>query len=81
MRQLDKSFFRKTIPLAAVRLIDLKRIAPVRDLLSKSKALLNIGTIKSLVEGPSDPGAKYLLLRPDVKVESKAYASYSEIQI
>lgn len=78
MRELDRSFFRKTVPLAAVRITDHKRISPIRDVLSRSRALLNIGNIRPVVEFSADPGAKYLLLQPNVKLLGELQDTFTE---
>jgi tRNA (guanine37-N1)-methyltransferase len=68
MQTLDRAFFQKTLPLSAARVADVKRIAHIRDVLTKSDDLLQIHPIKLLVDDPDLPKAKCMLLKPDVKV-------------
>ena len=66
MQTLDKSFFRKVIPLAAVTISDLKQISNVRKELDKSGDMLNLSSIKPLRDDETSPGAKCILLRPGI---------------
>lgn len=66
MRQLDKSFFQKSIDLSAARIIDIKSTADLKTKLTRSKDLLSIRPIKPHVNDPDVPGAKCLLLQPGV---------------
>ncbi|KAI1618233.1 Met-10+ like-protein-domain-containing protein [Exophiala viscosa] len=66
MKTLDKSFFRKVIPLAAASVSDMKQITNVRKELEKSSDMLKINPIKPLREDETMPGAKCFLLTPGV---------------
>jgi tRNA (guanine37-N1)-methyltransferase len=63
MQTLDKSFFRKVVPLAAVSISDVRQITTVRKELDSSGDLLKISPLKNLREDDSAPGAKCMLLR------------------
>ena len=69
MRELDRSFFQKSVSVTAARITDFKSIKSIRDTLSRCRDVLNLTTLKTLFDMPNDPGAKYLLLQPDVKVD------------
>ncbi|KAA6409571.1 MAG: tRNA (guanine) methyltransferase Trm5 [Lasallia pustulata] len=69
MRQLDRSFFQKRIPLAAARVLDTKQISNcISDL---SEELLYLERCTVVRPGPMDNdlwrGRKALLLRPRIK--------------
>ena len=66
MQKLDRSFFRKTIPLAAARILNLKDTHQIRSTLLQSRELLQISSLKSLREDPSVPRSKCFLLRPEI---------------
>lgn len=67
MKELDRSFFKKTIPLAAAYIQNPRAISAVRNTLTKSHEMLRIGQIKPLQDDPNRPGAKALILQPHVK--------------
>lgn len=68
MRVLDRSFFHKTISLAAACVFENKQIAPLRSLLGQD--LLDLERIPAIREIP-DPdtkvGRKALLMKPDIR--------------
>ena len=64
MRQLDKSFFSKTVNVSAATIFDPKDIFPVRKTLESTRENLSISPIKSIVPSPEFPGAKCILLKP-----------------
>ncbi|KIX01596.1 uncharacterized protein Z518_09322 [Rhinocladiella mackenziei CBS 650.93] len=66
MQTLDRSFFRKVIPLAAATISDLKQITNVRKQLDSSGDMLRLHPIKPMRDDEITPGAKCLLLRPEV---------------
>ena len=72
MRELDKSFFQKTVPLTAARLRDTKDANGVRTALLKSEALLQINGIKPFRDDPSSPGSKCLLLQPSILASDRS---------
>ena len=71
MRQLDRAFFKKTVPIAAARIFSNQHISPCRKDLEKSDDLFRFERISSV---QADPGAgadgngrKCLLLKPGVR--------------
>lgn len=66
MRTLDRSFFRKVVPLAAATISDLKQVTNVRKELEKSGDLLRLNPIKPLRDDETTPGAKCILLKPGI---------------
>ncbi len=66
MQNLDKSFFRKVVPLAAASVSDLKQITNVRKELEKSGDMLKIHPIKPLRDDETKLGAKCFLLAPQI---------------
>ena len=68
MRTLDRSFFRKTIPISAARVFKTSDISKVRGELYKSKDILSLPRL-NIVRDISDQGvtAKALLLREDLR--------------
>ena len=76
MRVLDRSFFRKTVPLAAVRIFENSQISGLRKSLARD--MLDVERISSVKPDPtqSDPKSdrKAILLRPDVKVNGMEYS-------
>jgi tRNA (guanine37-N1)-methyltransferase len=71
MQTLDREFFRKSVALTAGRISDLKRVATIRDILTQSREVLQVYSIKSVVPDDEDPKTKYILLNPDVKLEGR----------
>lgn len=67
MRSLDRSFFKKTIPLSAARIRDNKQISKFRTELGRD--LLKFDRIPAVraVRDSQGQEAKALLLRPEVK--------------
>ncbi|EXJ88406.1 tRNA wybutosine-synthesizing protein 2 [Capronia coronata CBS 617.96] len=66
MRTLDRSFFRKVVPLAAATVSDLKQISNVRKELDKSGDMLRLHPIRPLRDDESNPGGKCFLLKPGI---------------
>ncbi|KAL2432216.1 tRNA (guanine(37)-N1)-methyltransferase [Exophiala dermatitidis] len=66
MQTLDRSFFRKVVPLAAATVSDPRQITNVRKELDKTGDMLRLSNIKPLREDDSAPGAKAILLRPGI---------------
>ncbi|KAK5213472.1 tRNA(m(1)G37)methyltransferase [Exophiala xenobiotica] len=86
MQTLDRSFFRKVIPLAAASVSDLKQIANVRKELEKSGDMLKVNPIKPLREDETTSGAKCFLLAPQItahepKTWSPTIAKLVEIKL
>ena len=72
MRQLDRAFFNKTIPISAARIFSNQHISSCRKELEKSEDLLKHERISSVRNEPGSEDAgngarKCLLLRPEVK--------------
>lgn len=73
MRILDRSFFKKEIPLSAARISNNEHISSVRKDLERSKDLLVAERIGQVQPDP-DPGLaakrkKCLLLKPEIKLD------------
>lgn len=71
MNALDRTFFRRTIPLKAARIFDNKNISKVRTQLERSKDALSEPRLGSVYPDPdaerAKSGKKCVLLRPEVK--------------
>lgn len=69
MRSLDRSFFRKTVPISAARVFQHSDISRVRKELSSSKDLLVVHRLNCVrdVKDPDGLVRKALLLRGDLK--------------
>ena len=68
MRVLDRSFFRKTIPLTAARVLNNKQISRCRNELSHD--LLHLERLTNVRHDGDDPkGRKSLVLRPDIRLD------------
>jgi tRNA (guanine37-N1)-methyltransferase len=69
MRQLDRAFFKKKVPIAAARVSSNQHISLCRQELEKSHDLLRhegIGTVQPDPD-PASSGRKCLLLQPEIK--------------
>jgi tRNA (guanine37-N1)-methyltransferase len=71
MQTLDRSFFRKTVALAAATVSDVKHITTIRSDLNRSGDLLKISPVKPLRDDDSAPGSKCLLLRPGISADGE----------
>lgn len=73
MRVLDRSFFKKNIPLSAARIFDMKQIPKVRAELGQD--LLHLDRLQSVQNVEISPGhvAKALLLRTDIVKDGKMF--------
>lgn len=73
MRQLDRAFFTKRIPLCAARVSNVKHIARLRTELERSKDLLPQSRIRAIQPDPDEAraakGGKCLLLREGIRVD------------
>lgn len=70
MRTLDRSFFRKTVPLAAAKVFKDKDISAVRATLSKSHDLLVVPRLSNVRQITDQDGVfRALLLREDLKAD------------
>ncbi|KAJ5288746.1 tRNA(m(1)G37)methyltransferase [Penicillium angulare] len=72
MRTLDRSFFRKTVPLAAAKVFKDKDISVVRAALFKSHDLLTVPRLSNVRQVTDKDGVfRALLLREDMKADDK----------
>ena len=72
MKVLDRSFFRKTIPLSAAQVLDNRQISRFRTELREDLLQLErLPIIRSIPGTGDDAGItqKALLLKPEIKVE------------
>jgi tRNA (guanine37-N1)-methyltransferase len=71
MRTLDRSFFKRVVPMAAARILNNKDIEACRSHLMRSQDALDLkkaSTLRPVLGPDSTPsGLKCLLLRTDVK--------------
>lgn len=71
MRTLDRTFFKKTIPTSAARILDNKDISLCRKVLEKSKEALIQNRIAPVRPDPVEEkalrGGKCIILRPEIK--------------
>ena len=68
MKVLDRSFFRKKVPLAAARIVEKRHIAKFRTELGSD--LLCLERVSSVKDDPKSKGSKALLLKPEIKCDS-----------
>jgi tRNA (guanine37-N1)-methyltransferase len=66
MLDLDRSFFKKTIPLSVATVFEKRDISKVRAELVKSGDILSIDGIRVTREDETAPGRKCILLKPAV---------------
>ncbi|KAI9759180.1 MAG: tRNA(m(1)G37)methyltransferase [Chaenotheca gracillima] len=70
MRVLDRSFFKKTVPLAAAHVYEPRNIGAILQQITRSKDILRLVKIPSVQPLPDGESfGKCLLLRPEVKLE------------
>lgn len=69
MKTLDRSFFRKTVPIAAAKIFEKSQISSVRQALGKNRDLLVLPRLNVVRDFKEQDRAvrKGLLLREDVK--------------
>ena len=72
MRELDRSFFKKTIPLSAATIFERRDIEKVRAELVRSGEILSLDAIKITRDDETVPGRKCLLLKPKVDVTGRS---------
>lgn len=80
MKTLDRSFFRKTVPLAAAKIFEKSQISSVRQALGKNHDLLALPRLNVIREFKEQDGAirKGLLLREDIKVDGRWQSSFCD---
>ncbi|KAJ5902755.1 tRNA (guanine(37)-N1)-methyltransferase [Penicillium taxi] len=72
MRTLDRTFFRKTVPIAAAKIFNNSEITKVRKELGNSSDLLALPRLSGIREiADQDGPRKALLLRHDLKADDK----------
>jgi len=67
MRVLDRSFFQKTIPIAAATVFEDQNISLVRGKVQSAGHLFGVYSIKSIVPDETVPGRKCILLQPGIR--------------
>jgi tRNA (guanine37-N1)-methyltransferase len=70
MHVLDRSFFKKTIPLSAATVFENRDLQRVRKELSRSGDILSIDAVKITRDDETAPGKKCMLLNPEVDAKS-----------
>lgn len=79
MRTLDRSFFRKTVPVSAAKIFQNSEISRVRKALGANKDLLVLPRLNVVRELKEQDGVKKaLLLREGVKHDGGSFASVSK---
>ena len=73
MKALDRSFFHKTIPLAAARVLEAKSIAQCRTELHDE--LLKVDRVSVVKKDPEQKDMKALLLKPEIRPDSESFPS------
>ena len=63
---MDRSFFRKTIPLSAATIFERRDIERVRADLVRSGDILSLDAVKITRDDETVPGRKCMLLKPKV---------------
>lgn len=71
MHVLDRSFFRRTIPLSAASIFDAKFISQIRETLLKSDELFRHPAFKAITPDDTAQGRKCVLLNPNVKHDGR----------
>ena len=69
MKELERSFFQKTVPLSVATVHDIKNISDVRTSLRRSGELFDRHPIKPMREDGPIPGKKAWLLSSGVKAD------------
>lgn len=77
MRFLDRSFFKKTIPLSAAKIRDNKHISKYRTELSRELLKLDRMPAVRFVRDSEGQEAKGLLLRPEIKTDGRNSGFFS----
>ena len=65
MKSLDRSFFRKEVPIAAARVLEKTQISRLRTDLHHD--ILNVNRVSVIKDDPIKKGFKSILLRPEIK--------------
>ena len=81
MRILDRSFFKKTVPLAAARVFNNQHISQCRQALQNSKDMLKLERGATSIRADPSPehggaGKKCVLLREEIKAEGADVAQW-----
>lgn len=67
MKTLDRSFFKQIVETSALTVFDARDIQPTRAKLLSSRDILSTTTIKPVIDDETTPGAKCILMKPQVK--------------
>ena len=79
MHVLDRSFFKKRIPLAAAKVLDSREIAKCQNLLKPD--LLNLDRLANVRLDPeANSTGKLLLLKPEVKAEGMSLTNSLKLE-
>lgn len=81
MKTLDRSFFRKTVPIAAAKIFEKSQISNVRQELGKNKDLLVLPRLNVVRDFKEQDGVirKGLLLREDIKANGGLKMSHEQL--
>ena len=71
MRILDRTFFKKVVPLSAATIFEQQNIASARNKLKSSGDLLDIHPITPIREDEGHPGKKCILLGPRIQADGE----------
>lgn len=76
MRAFDRTFFKKTIPISAARVLDNKNITKCRFDLTRSKDVLGLDRLGVVRPDPTDHnnGTKCILLRPELRDDGSQWS-------
>lgn len=69
MQELDRSFFKKSIPISALTVFDPRHIQNVKTVLNRTHESLHIKGVDPVLPDELHPKARRLLLMPGVKAE------------
>ena len=72
MTELDRSFFSKTVSLAAASPTEEKHIGATKQKLTKSKDILDVGMLKPIWPSSASPSGKTMPLRPEILANEKS---------
>lgn len=79
MRVLDRSYFQKTVPLAAARVLEKKQIARCRQELAND--LLKLERVSVVKDDPLEKNLKALLLRPEIRHDSTCNTFFYQLLV
>jgi tRNA (guanine37-N1)-methyltransferase len=79
MRVLDRSFFQKTLPIAAATVFEDRDLSTVRGKVQNAGNLLGVFSIKAVVPDETVPGRKCVLLRPGIQAQGGRVAIWFSV--